>query len=63
MAGDSSEGSMRELYDTPTWAVALICGVMIIISLLLEKGLHLIGEVCVNYHGPMKTLFALPKLN
>jgi mlo protein len=47
MAGDSS-GSTRELYETPTWAVALICAVMIIISLLLEMGLHHIGEVCVG---------------
>ena len=45
MAGDSGE-STRELSETPTWAVALICAVMIIISLLLDKGLHHIGQVC-----------------
>jgi mlo protein len=44
MAGES-DASARELYETPTWAVALVCAVMIIISLLLEKGLHHIGEV------------------
>ncbi|KAJ4777846.1 MLO-like protein [Rhynchospora pubera] len=43
MAGASGDGT-RELYQTPTWAVALICAVMIIISLLMEKGLHHIGE-------------------
>ncbi|KAF3321089.1 MLO-like protein 8 [Carex littledalei] len=43
MAEDSGE-STRELSETPTWAVALICAVMIIISLLIEKGLRHIGE-------------------
>ncbi|KAF3321090.1 MLO-like protein 8 [Carex littledalei] len=43
MAGSNS-GETRELSETPTWAVALICLVMIVISLLLEKGLHHIGE-------------------
>ncbi|XP_078155518.1 MLO-like protein 9 isoform X2 [Carex rostrata] len=43
MAG-SDGGETRELSATPTWAVALICAVMIVISLLLEKGLHHIGE-------------------
>ncbi|XP_078165094.1 MLO-like protein 9 isoform X1 [Carex rostrata] len=42
MAGESSDS--RELYETPTWAVAGVCAVMIIISLLLEHGLHHIGE-------------------
>ncbi|KAF3338208.1 MLO-like protein 8 [Carex littledalei] len=43
MAGSNS-GETRELSETPTWAVALICAVMIVISLLLDKGLHHIGE-------------------
>ncbi|KAJ3681990.1 hypothetical protein LUZ60_014563 [Juncus effusus] len=34
----------RKLDQTPTWAVALVCAVIIIISLLLEKGLHHVGE-------------------
>ncbi|XP_078155519.1 MLO-like protein 9 [Carex rostrata] len=37
-------GETRELSATPTWAVALVCAVMIVVSLLLEKGLHHIGE-------------------
>lgn len=42
MAGESSDS--RDLDETPTWAVAGVCAVMIIISLLLEHGLHHIGE-------------------
>lgn len=44
MAGESGAGS-KELYQTPTWAVAGVCAVMIIISLLLEKFLHKLGTV------------------
>ena len=58
MAG-SNAGETRELSATPTWAVALICAVMIVVSLLLEKGLHHIGEVCFatkfndkSHHAP-----------
>lgn len=35
----------RELDQTPTWAVASVCAVIILISILLEKALHHIGEV------------------
>ncbi|KAL6509874.1 MLO-like protein 5 [Orobanche gracilis] len=41
MAG--GEGG-RELDHTPTWAVSLVCGVIILISILLEKTLHKVGE-------------------
>lgn len=34
----------RELDETPTWAVSLVCAVIIIISLLLEKTIHLVGK-------------------
>ncbi|XP_047983183.1 MLO-like protein 9 [Salvia hispanica] len=34
----------RELDQTPTWAVSLVCGVIIIISLLLEKTIYLVGK-------------------
>ncbi|KAL0313869.1 UNVERIFIED_CONTAM: MLO-like protein 5 [Sesamum angustifolium] len=42
MAGGGS-GS-RELDRTPTWAVSLVCGVIILISIILEKTLHKVGE-------------------
>ena len=48
MAGDSSGSSSRELDQTATWAVAGVCAVMIIISIVLEKSLHKIGMVRDN---------------
>lgn len=39
------EGNSRELDQTPTWAVAAVCAVIILISIILEKVLHLVGEV------------------
>ncbi|KAL2529751.1 MLO-like protein 8 [Forsythia ovata] len=43
MAEGGSE-SARELDQTPTWAVALVSAVIIIISIVLEKTLHKFGE-------------------
>ncbi|XP_059637722.1 MLO-like protein 9 [Cornus florida] len=42
MAGGGDTPS-RELDETPTWAVSLVCAVIIIISILLEKVLHSVG--------------------
>ncbi|CAK9180321.1 unnamed protein product [Ilex paraguariensis] len=41
-----TEGSPndRQLDKTPTWAVAFVCAVMILVSILLEKAIHGIGE-------------------
>ncbi|XP_074582344.1 MLO-like protein 9 [Curcuma longa] len=44
MAGEAGGVESRELDRTPTWAVAIVCAVIILISILLEKGLHHIGE-------------------
>lgn len=44
MAGGADPGA-RELDQTPTWAVALVCAVIVLISILLEKVLHAVGEV------------------
>ncbi|GMJ14864.1 MILDEW RESISTANCE LOCUS O 5 [Hibiscus trionum] len=35
----------RELDQTPTWAVAVVCAVIIVISIALEKVLHTVGEI------------------
>ncbi|THF98769.1 hypothetical protein TEA_017841 [Camellia sinensis var. sinensis] len=43
MAG-GGDANGRELDQTPTWAVALVCAVIILISILLEKLLHHVGE-------------------
>ncbi|CAA6673451.1 unnamed protein product [Spirodela intermedia] len=47
MAGGSSG---RKMDQTPSWAVATVCTVIIIISLLLEKGLHRIGKWFSDKH-------------
>ena len=44
-ATDTSS-TQRKLDQTPTWAVAGVCAVMIAVSILLEKGLHKFGTVC-----------------
>ncbi|WOL18191.1 MLO-like protein 9 isoform X1 [Canna indica] len=43
MAG-GSDNNLRDLDKTPTWAVASVCTVIIVISIFLEKGLHRLGE-------------------
>lgn len=46
-ATESSTSQSRELNQTPTWAVAGVCAVIIIISIALEKSLHKLGTVTV----------------
>ncbi|KAL4296786.1 hypothetical protein GQ457_12G030530 [Hibiscus cannabinus] len=41
----SGGASGRELDQTPTWAVAVVCAIIIIISIALEKVLHTVGEI------------------
>lgn len=63
MVGAASESSdtTRKLDQTPTWAVAGICAVIIIISILLEKILHKVGTWFTEKHK--KALFeALEKV-
>ncbi len=35
----------RSLEQTPTWAVASVATVFVLVSLLLERGLHRLGKV------------------
>ncbi|URD96730.1 hypothetical protein MUK42_29917 [Musa troglodytarum] len=60
MAGGDA-GDSRDLDQTPTWALAAVSSVFILISILLEKGLHHLGEWLTKKHK--KTLFdALEKV-
>ncbi|KAK7406948.1 hypothetical protein VNO78_08584 [Psophocarpus tetragonolobus] len=43
MAASESKSSSRDLDQTPTWAVAAVCTVFILISITLEKSLHKVG--------------------
>ncbi|KAI3459937.1 hypothetical protein Pfo_016600 [Paulownia fortunei] len=42
--GDGGKQGSRELDQTPTWAVSLVCAVIIIVSISLEKTLHKMGK-------------------
>ncbi|CAN1163077.1 MLO-like protein 5 [Linum perenne] len=42
--GGGEVASPRELDATPTWAVAVVCAAIIVISIILEKFLHLTEE-------------------
>jgi mlo protein len=44
MAGGAAVGE-RSLKETPTWAVAVVCAVFIIISVLIEHGIHTLEKV------------------
>ncbi|XP_047328248.1 MLO-like protein 12 [Impatiens glandulifera] len=37
-------GKERSLEETPTWAVAVVCFVLVAISILLEQALHFVGH-------------------
>ncbi|MQM08514.1 hypothetical protein Taro_041362 [Colocasia esculenta] len=41
MAGGSSG---RSLEQTPTWAVAVVCFVLVVISIIIEHLIHLVGK-------------------
>ncbi|MFS7890419.1 hypothetical protein Hanom_Chr00s000059g01618791 [Helianthus anomalus] len=45
MAGGDDYSSERKLDQTPTWAVAGVCAIIIIVSIALEKVLHKLGKV------------------
>ncbi|GAB4828422.1 MLO-like protein 5, variant 2 [Ancistrocladus abbreviatus] len=44
MAGGGGGGNARELDQTPTWAVSAVCAIIVLISIVLEKVLHHVGE-------------------
>jgi hypothetical protein len=47
-------GGGRDLPSTPTWAVALVCAVIVLVSVAMEHGLHKLGHVrrsFVAMHG------------
>jgi len=45
-----AEGEQRSLEETPTWAVSVCCFIVLVISLLIEGGLHKLAEVIINYY-------------
>jgi hypothetical protein len=52
----------RSLEQTPTWAVAAVATVFVLVSLLLERGLHRLGKVkalSVSVSVSLPLLFAI----
>lgn len=47
MAGDSGG---RSLEQTPTWAVAVVCFVLVLVSIIIEHIIHLIGQWLKKKH-------------
>ena len=45
MAAGGGGAGERSLEETPTWAVAIVCAVFVIISFLMELGIHSLGKV------------------
>ncbi|KAG7010619.1 MLO-like protein 6, partial [Cucurbita argyrosperma subsp. argyrosperma] len=43
-------GAGRSLEETPTWAVAVVCFVLVLISIIIEHILHLIGKWLKKKH-------------
>ncbi|KMZ62688.1 MLO-like protein 1 [Zostera marina] len=44
MTGGDGDSNEFDLEHTPTWIVALVCFVIVLVSLLVERFLHLIGK-------------------
>ncbi|RYR48836.1 hypothetical protein Ahy_A07g034902 isoform B [Arachis hypogaea] len=44
MAGGEGGAGERSLQETPTWAVAVVCSVFVILSVLIEHGIHSLGK-------------------
>ncbi|KAL4186395.1 hypothetical protein AMTRI_Chr09g33660 [Amborella trichopoda] len=55
MAGISYASNGRAMWETPTWAVAIVCAVIVVISAVLEKGLYRLGQWFTARHK--KALF------
>lgn len=44
----AAAADLRSLEETSTWAVAVVCFVLVAISIFIEKALHHLGKVCVR---------------
>lgn len=49
MAGGGGGGGERSLEETPTWAIAAVCAVFVIISFIIEHGIQSLGKVCLIF--------------
>ncbi|XVE99339.1 hypothetical protein REPUB_Repub03eG0189800 [Reevesia pubescens] len=40
----ADDNKARSLEETPTWAVAVVCFVLVVISIFIEHGIHILGK-------------------
>lgn len=51
----------RSLEETPTWAVALVCFVLVAISIVIEHIFHVIGKVRLLFLASKEVLVEKPQ--
>jgi uncharacterized membrane protein YecN with MAPEG domain len=51
--GAKADGAEITLEHTPTWIVASVCSIIVVISLLFERLLHRLGKVRTSTAGHM----------
>jgi mlo protein len=44
----AAEGEAAALEFTPTWIVAAVCSLIVLLSLVAERCLHYLGKVCMH---------------
>jgi mlo protein len=54
--GAAAAAGTRSLDQTPTWAVAAVCAVIVAASILLEGLLHHLGQVRRGFHSLISAL-------
>ncbi|TYJ33090.1 hypothetical protein E1A91_A05G079000v1 [Gossypium mustelinum] len=50
MSGEGEASSTRSLEETPTWAVAVVCFGLVLISIIIEHIIHMIGKWLKKKH-------------
>ncbi|KAI3956228.1 hypothetical protein MKW98_008746 [Papaver atlanticum] len=45
----------KTLAETPTWAVAVVCAVLVLISVIIEHGIHFLGKIFQKRHKKAMT--------
>ncbi|OMO81199.1 Mlo-related protein [Corchorus olitorius] len=48
----SKSNYARSLEETPTWAVAVVCFVLLVISIIIEHAIHMVGKWLKKKHKP-----------
>jgi len=49
----------KTLQNTPTWAVAAVCAVFVVLSVLIEHGIQSLGKVSDSYFGLKSVLSSI----